>query len=236
MLSRISETIASLNATEILEIGAGHGALTQAMGDLNQMNYYICELDDRFVEVLKQQFPSVKAIFHEDFLRFDFSKIPHQNFSIIGNFPYNISTQIIFKIIENHLKVDSMVGMFQKEVAKRICAKPKSKDYSVLSIIAQMYYDCHYEFDVPNTCFEPVPKVTSGIISMKRKPLDDVSFEYHQVKKLVKAVFNQRRKTLRNSLKSGQIQYDQTVFEPYLALRPEQISLAEFLHLSQYIQ
>lgn len=229
---RIISTINSYtNIGSIVEVGPGMGALTKHLVKLNHPNFHVIELDDRFVEILPQKFPVLKGkIIHQDFLSVQLESLNlPQPILLVGNFPYNISTQIVFKIIENRPLFCGMIGMFQKEVAKRICAPNKSKDFGLLSVLTQAFFDTSYLFDVPPTAFDPPPKVDSGVMMMTLK--QDVTIDYKALLILTKAAFNQRRKTLRNSLKGLNI--DPTVQEQYFNLRPEQITVADFVTLSQ---
>jgi len=185
----------------LLEVGPGAGALTKHLLQLPGIDFKAVELDDEKVEYLGKQFPGLKEkIIHEDFLSIEqpFS----EPFTVIGNFPYNISTQILFKILEWKDNVPCVIGMFQKEVAERAASPAGSKVYGVLSALVQAYYDVEYLFDVDNSCFNPPPKVQSGVIRLTRRKqhLDFKSDRSYWV--LVKTAFNQRRKTLRNAVKS----------------------------------
>jgi 16S rRNA (adenine1518-N6/adenine1519-N6)-dimethyltransferase len=206
------------------------GALTQKLIDGNYQDYFLIEMDDRFVVELPKKFPYLQnRIFHTDVLKFDFAQIKSNRIMLVGNYPYNISTQIIFLILENCEKITDSVGMFQKEVAKRIASKHGSKDYGILSVLAQSIYEVEYLFDIPATAFDPPPKVVSGIISMKRR--ETPLAPYLNLKIVVKAAFNQRRKTLNNSLKGLQFK-DTTYLETIKGLRPEQLSVEDFCRLS----
>jgi 16S rRNA (adenine1518-N6/adenine1519-N6)-dimethyltransferase len=204
--------------------------LTQKLIDGNYQDYFLIEMDDRFVVELPKKFPYLQnRIFHTDVLKFDFAQIKSNRIMLVGNYPYNISTQIIFLILENCEKITDSVGMFQKEVAKRIASKHGSKDYGILSVLAQSIYEVEYLFDIPATAFDPPPKVVSGIISMKRR--ETPLAPYLNLKIVVKAAFNQRRKTLNNSLKGLQFK-DTTYLETIKGLRPEQLSVEDFCRLS----
>ena len=217
----------------VVEVGPGMGALTKHILSLDIKDYYLIELDDRFVQFLPKQFPSLKNnIIHDDFLKVDINTLPMEKpILLVGNFPYNISTQIVFKIIENRELFSGMIGMFQKEVAKRICAPNKSKDFGLLSVLTQVFFETTFLFDVLPIAFNPPPKVDSGVMMMHRKEAIDV--DYKKLLKFTKAVFNQRRKTLKNSLKMLNATHD--IDEKYLQLRPEQLRVEEFLELSQRI-
>lgn len=200
----IRKIIAALEAesfVNLLEVGPGAGALTQHLINLPAVNFKAVELDAEKVAYLQQHYPALEGkIIHKSFL--DIGKPFDEPFIVIGNFPYNISTQILFKILEWKEDVPVVVGMFQKEVAQRAAAKEGSKVYGVLSVLVQAYYTVEYLFDVPPGCFNPPPKVMSGVIKLRRKTtaLDVKSDRAFWV--LVKTAFNQRRKTLRNAVKS----------------------------------
>jgi 16S rRNA (adenine1518-N6/adenine1519-N6)-dimethyltransferase len=197
---KIKEVLEQQSIKKLLEIGPGGGALTQFIHSLPTESFKAIELDTEKVNYLLHQYPSLAGkLLNEDFLQ---SPMPFdEEFTIVGNFPYNISTQIVFKILEWKEHVPMMVGMFQKEVAERIAAKPNSKAYGILSVLTQAFYDVHYLFDVPPESFIPPPKVMSGVIQLKRKSsFPDLASEksfYH----IVKMAFGQRRKMLRNPLK-----------------------------------
>lgn len=214
----------------LIEIGPGMGALTQKLIECEYKDYFLIEMDDRFVVELPKKFPYLQnRIFHTDVLKFDFQEIKSNQIMLVGNYPYNISTQIVFLILENCEKITDSVGMFQKEVAMRIASKHGSKDYGILSVLAQSIYEVAYLFDIPATAFDPPPKVVSGIISMKRR--ETPLAPYKNLKIVVKAAFNQRRKTLNNSLKGLQFK-DTTYLETIKGLRPEQLSVEDFCRLS----
>jgi 16S rRNA (adenine1518-N6/adenine1519-N6)-dimethyltransferase len=184
----------------LVEVGPGAGALTEYIYKIPTQSFKAIELDTEKVNYLHHTFPELQGkIINEDFLD---TQIPFEgSFTLVGNFPYNISTQIVFKVLEWKEQVPMMVGMFQKEVAERIAAKPHSKAYGILSVLAQAFYDVTYLFDVPPIAFNPPPKVDSGVIMFKRKEIfpsmaSEKSF-YH----IVKMAFGQRRKMLRNPLK-----------------------------------
>lgn len=234
VLGSIVSAVANLGPFQtVIEVGPGMGALTEHLLGLNIPNFYLIEKDDRFVVELPQKFPKLEGrIFHQDVLTFDFKEVANDQVTVVGNYPYNISNLIMFWIIENFEYVVNSVGMFQKEVAKRIAAKHGSKDYGILSVLTQSIYEVEYLFDIPANAFDPPPKVVSGVISMKRRPMPLA--DYPKLKKLVKAAFNQRRKMLSNSLKGIQF-LDAKGYEDVKNLRPEQLSLEQFCYLSQYI-
>lgn len=220
----------------VLEIGPGKGALTKYLIKNHDINLQFVEVDERMIDFLVEQFPSLKnKIIAHDFLMMNFEKL-NLPVSIIGNFPYNISTQIVFKILENKKDVPLMVGMFQKEVGKRICSPHGSKEYGITSVLTQAFYDCTYLFSVSNTCFSPPPKVESGVIQLKRKEKSPV--EIHDEKKfflVVKTAFNQRRKMLRNALK-GLAWKEGFLQNKIFNLRAEQLTVPDFIHLSNELK
>ncbi len=200
----IKQIVATLNEHEfknLLEVGPGGGALTKELIKIPNINFKAVELDDEKVPLLKQKYPVLKdKIIHENFL--DIEKPFDEPFTVIGNFPYNISTQILFKILDWKNDVPTVIGMFQKEVAERAAAKPGGKIYGVLSALIQPFYDIEYLFDVPPTSFTPPPKVMSGMIRLTRKKEALVVKSERAYIVLVKTAFNQRRKTLRNAVKA----------------------------------
>jgi 16S rRNA (adenine1518-N6/adenine1519-N6)-dimethyltransferase len=200
----IKQIIAALSENEfknLLEVGPGGGALTKELIKIPNINFKAVELDDEKVPLLKQKYPILKdKIIHENFL--DIEKPFDETFTVIGNFPYNISTQILFKILDWKDDVPVVIGMFQKEVAQRAAAKPGGKIYGVLSALIQPFYDIEYLFDVPPTSFTPPPKVMSGMIRLTRKKEALVVKSERAYIVLVKTAFNQRRKTLRNAVKA----------------------------------
>lgn len=213
----------------LLEVGPGAGALTKELIKIPDINFQAVELDDEKVDFLQKKYATLdKKIIHKSFL--DIEKPFEEPFNIIGNFPYNISTQILFKILEWKDDVPVVIGMFQKEVAQRAAAKPGSKVYGVLSALIQPYYNIEYLFDVPPESFNPPPKVMSGVIRLTRKTamLKVRSERAYWV--LVKTAFNQRRKTLRNAVKSlfaADILQDE-IFN----LRAEALSIEDFAALT----
>lgn len=201
VIDKIIEALGKNSFTRLLEVGPGAGALTKHLMKLPGIEFKAVELDEEKVDYLLHTYPVLKdKIIHKSFL--EINKPFDQSFAVIGNFPYNISTQILFKILEWKDDVPCVIGMFQKEVAQRAASAPGSKVYGVLSALVQAYYDVEYLFDVSNDCFTPPPKVQSGVIQLTRRkaPLNYKSDRAYWV--LVKTAFNQRRKTLRNAVKS----------------------------------
>jgi 16S rRNA (adenine1518-N6/adenine1519-N6)-dimethyltransferase len=215
--------------SRLLEVGPGAGALTKHLMNLPAVNFKAVELDEEKVVYLLKKYPALEdKIIHQSFL--DMQKPFDESFTLIGNFPYNISTQILFKILEWKDEVPCIIGMFQKEVAQRAASKEGSKVYGVLSVLMQAYYEIEYLFDVSNDCFDPPPKVQSGVIRMKRKTtaLDYKSERAFWV--LVKTAFNQRRKTMRNAVKSL---FPADVLQDEIFLkRAEALSVEEFAALT----
>lgn len=236
VLHKIADAIGDMGTFKtVVEIGPGMGALTKYLVKNNPANFYVIELDDRWAAYLEQTFAVLKGkVIHQDFLKADLSFMEFPT-HVVGNFPYNISSQIVFRIIDHRHVVQNMTGMFQKEVAKRIASKPGTKDYGVISVLTQAYYDCTYLFDVSPACFDPPPKVMSGIIHLKRKNTKSLNCNELLFKAIVKASFNQRRKTLRNSLR--EIVTDKALLtDEIFNKRPEQLSVEEFEMLAQKIE
>ena len=201
VITKIIEALQQHPFTNLLEVGPGGGALTKHLITLPNINFKAVELDAEKVEYLKKTYPTLEdKIIHQSFL--DIEKPFKEPFTVIGNFPYNISTQILFKILDWKDDVPVVIGMFQKEVAQRAASKEGSKVYGVLSVLIQAYYDVEYLFDVNSDCFTPPPKVQSGVIrlTLKKEMLKAKSERAFII--LVKTAFNQRRKTLRNAVKS----------------------------------
>jgi 16S rRNA (adenine1518-N6/adenine1519-N6)-dimethyltransferase len=215
--------------TNLLEVGPGGGALTKHLIKLPNVNFMAVELDEEKAIFLERTYPELRdKILHKSFL--DIDPPFEEPFTVIGNFPYNISTQIVFKIMEWKDRVPTVIGMFQKEVAERAASKEGSKVYGVLSVLVQYYYDVEYLFDVGNECFTPQPKVKSGVIRLTavKEKLPVKSERAFWV--LVKTAFNQRRKTMRNSVKSL---FEQEILQdPLFARRAETLSIKEFADLT----
>ncbi|MGB1312398.1 MAG: 16S rRNA (adenine(1518)-N(6)/adenine(1519)-N(6))-dimethyltransferase RsmA [Bizionia paragorgiae] len=233
---RIADSISFKGYTKVLEIGPGMGVLTKYLLKKEGATYVI-EIDTESVEYLKNNYLNLAPrIIEKDFLKYDVSEtFNNEPFAIIGNFPYNISTQIVFKTLELRDQVPEFSGMFQKEVAQRICSKEGSKVYGILSVLTQAFYDAEYLFTVPPNVFNPPPKVDSGVLILRRKedyslPCDDKLFF-----RVVKQAFQQRRKTLRNSLKTLELS-DSLREDPIFNKRPEQLSVQAFIALTTMIE
>jgi len=217
----------------ILEIGPGTGVLTKYLLANEKFQWNGVELDREAVAYLREHYPSIsERLVQADFLKEPLEKYANNGqLGIIGNFPYNISSQIVFKIIENSHLVPEMVGMFQKEVAMRIAAPHGSKTYGVISVLTQAYYKAEYLFSVDEHVFSPPPKVKSGVIRLTRKS-EAMPCDPAKLSVVVKTAFNQRRKTLRNSLSGLQMNWDNLPAH-FSKERPEQLSLVEFYLLAQ---
>jgi len=233
---KIARTLQNDTYQIILEIGPGMGVMTQFLLDEQNKEVYVVEIDQESVTYLKTAFPRLQNhIIEGDFLKLDLKELfKGKQIGITGNFPYNISTQIVFKVLEHKDLVPEFTGMFQKEVSERITARHGNKTYGILSVLTQVYYDTEYLFTVNPNVFNPPPKVKSGVIRLTRKEtFPDIDYDYF--KKVVKTAFNQRRKTLRNSLKSYNLS-DNLKQACIFAKRPEQLSPAEFVELAQMIK
>ncbi len=230
---KIADTLTETGYKNILEIGPGMGVLTKYLLEKDLITSVI-EIDIESVEFLKAHYLNLSnRIINDDFLKIDISKLfGGEQFAIIGNFPYNISTQIIFKTIENRSQIPELCGMFQKEVAQRIAEKPGSKTYGITSVLTQVFYDVEYLFTVPPSVFNPPPKVDSAVIRLIRKDNYTLPVNESLFFKIVKTAFNQRRKTLRNSLKSFQLS-DKLREDVIFAKRPEQLSVLQFIELTK---
>jgi 16S rRNA (adenine1518-N6/adenine1519-N6)-dimethyltransferase len=191
------------------------------------------ELDNESITYLKKVYPTLK-VHNEDVLKIDWTKIFEGNYSVTGNFPYNISSQILFKIYENRSIIDEMVGMFQKEVAERVCSGPGSKKYGILSVLIQAFYNIEYLFTVNEEVFNPPPKVKSGVIKITRNNIIELDCDEKLFFRIVKAIFNQRRKMARNSLKS--LLGDKKIDHVLLTKRPEELSIENFIEITKMIE
>ena len=232
----IANSLTLSGYNDVLEIGPGMGVLTKYLLKKNIITHVI-EIDSESVEFLQANYLNLAPrIIEKDFLKINLNDFfEGKQFAIIGNFPYNISTQIVFKTLENRHRIPEFSGMFQKEVAKRIAEKEGSKVYGILSVLTQAFYDVEYLFTVPPSVFNPPPKVNSGVIRLIRKenytlPVDEKLFF-----RVVKTAFNQRRKMLRGSLKSLKLS-DSLREEPIFAMRPEQLSVNQFIELTAKIE
>ncbi len=230
---KIVEGLVSKKLNSIIEIGPGMGILTQHLINSKTKTYFI-EIDKESITYLNNVFPEIKdSIINEDFLKIDLAQFKAP-IGLIGNFPYNISSQILFKLIENREKIEELVGMFQFEVAKRICAPPGSKTYGILSVLVQAFYSAEFLFALSPHHFNPPPKVNSGVIKLTKKNTQFLDCDEKLFFKIVKTSFQQRRKTLRNSLKSFNLPInikEDAIFEK----RPEALSVDDFILLTNMI-
>lgn len=230
---RIVESLSP--SQNVLEIGPGTGILTKILVK-KKIDLKLVEIDKESVDFLTNELEINDClIYNQDFLKMNLAEVFNKNnFSIIGNFPYNISSQIVFKIIDYRKYIPEMCGMFQYEVAERICQKEGSKKYGIISVITQAYYNAKLLFEVSNDLFTPPPKVNSAVISLKRKENLNLNCDEKLFLKIVKLSFQQRRKTMRNSLKqinlSDNLRED-TIFDK----RPEQLSVTEFIDLTNMV-
>jgi 16S rRNA (adenine1518-N6/adenine1519-N6)-dimethyltransferase len=229
IINKIIDALKEESFKNLLEVGPGAGALTKYLYDLPNVNFKAVELDDEKVEYLHKKYPGLKdKIIAQSFL--DIDKPFDEPFTVIGNFPYNISTQILFKILEWKDDVPCVIGMFQKEVAQRAASKEGSKVYGVLSVLVRAYYDVEYLFDVSNDCFNPPPKVQSGVIKLKRRATELNVKSDRAFWVLVKTAFNQRRKTMRNAVKS--LFTAEVLADEIFNKRAEALSLEDFAALT----
>lgn len=232
---RIAESISYQGYKYVVEIGPGMGVLTKYLLK-KEPELHVVEIDPESVVYLKEHYPKLQGRIHEeDFLRYDISSVfEGEQFAIIGNFPYNISSQIVFKMLELREYIPEFSGMFQKEVAKRMCEKEGSKAYGILSVLVQAFYEAEYLFTVPPTVFDPPPKVDSGVLRFVRKEDFSLPCDEKLFFRVVKTAFQQRRKTLRNSLKVFHLPEDLKE-DGIFGQRPEQLSTAQFIELTQKI-
>jgi 16S rRNA (adenine1518-N6/adenine1519-N6)-dimethyltransferase len=230
---RISDSLTGEGYTSVLEIGPGMGVLTGFLLKRGFPDFRVIEIDNESVHYLHANFPELKTILTGDFLSMDIDAYFPGKLAIIGNFPYNISTQILFKVLKNRGKVVEIAGMLQKEVAERICAGPGSKVYGILSVLLQAFYKAEYLFTVSENVFSPPPKVKSGVIRLIRNDVRNLDCDEALFVRVVKASFNQRRKTLRNSVRAA----FELIRDDYheFGLRPEQLSVDQFVHLTRWI-
>lgn len=227
---KIVNSLSLVQSGNVLEIGPGKGILTQFLSELQGISLKVVELDRESVEYLKTAYHDKLDIIHDDFLKIDLKNIFKSKFSIIGNFPYNISSQIFFKILGCRDDVPEIVGMIQKEVAERIASPPGSKKYGIMSVLLQAFYNIEYLFTVDADVFEPPPKVQSGVVRLTRNNVKKLDCDEQLFIRLVKTSFNQRRKMLRNSIKT--MIPVQLTDHPILTKRPEQLSVNDFVRLT----
>jgi len=231
---KIADTLSLANYKKVVEIGAGMGVLTQFLLK-KDTEVYVVEIDKESVAYLEAHYPELRGkIIADDFLKYDIAGYLREPFAIIGNFPYNISTQIVFKLLELRDYVPEFSGMFQKEVAERICEREGSKTYGILSVLVQAFYEATYLFTVSEGVFNPPPKVKSGVLRLVRKSDYHLDCDEALFFTIVKTAFNQRRKTLRNSLKpllTNESLKKNSIFDK----RPEQLPWQDFVFITKEI-
>ncbi len=219
-----------------LEVGPGMGVLTKFLLGRNDLETWVCEIDRESVAYLNEHYPELRPrIIASDFLRHDLTDFFSEPAAVIGNFPYNISTQILFRVLDFKDSVPEVVGMFQKEVALRIAEKPGTKTYGITSVLLQAWYDIEYLFTVPPTVFTPPPNVNSAVIRLRRNNTTQLGCDEVMFKQVVKAAFNQRRKQMRNSLHAFDIVPGEEK-NPVFTERPERLSVAEFVQLTNILR
>ena len=230
----IAGALSGVDYQDVLEVGPGMGVLTQYLLQTKHTIHAI-EVDNESVDYLNTNFPKLEPnLVFGDFLKCNLAKEFPSPLAIIGNFPYNISSQILFKTIENRNQIPEFVGMFQKEVAERICEPPGSKAYGILSVLTQSFYDTEYLFNVNRFVFDPPPKVASAVLRLRRKETIDLNCDERLYFRVVKTAFQQRRKTLRNSLKTFSLSTnlkEDTIF----GQRPEQLGVSDFVRITNLI-
>lgn len=233
---RIEDEAKSSN--NVLEIGPGTGVLTKYLIEDERIKLELAEIDTESIDYLKATYPySLSSLVQRDFLLMNLHEVfVGKQFSIIGNFPYNISSQIFFKILEDPNLVPQVVCMLQKEVAERLVSPPGNKSYGILSVLLQAWYNMEYLFTVPEHLFLPPPKVKSGVIRLTRNGKTDLGCDQVLFKQIIKSCFNQRRKTIRNSIKPIAAKLGKEVKDPILDRRPEQLSVEEFVYLTKLFE
>ncbi len=222
--------------TNVIEVGPGTGVLTQFLVNDKRVNLVLVEIDSESVEYLRIHYPNLgPALIEGDFLRMELYKLFVGDFMVIGNFPYNISSQIFFKVLEYRERVTQVVGMLQKEVAERLASPPGNKSYGILSVLLQAWYDIEYLFTVDENSFIPPPKVKSAVIRIKRNSRTSLGCDEVLFKSVIKTTFNQRRKTIRNSIKpiAGGVELPDDIL---FTKRPEQLSVEQFVELTTLLE
>jgi 16S rRNA (adenine1518-N6/adenine1519-N6)-dimethyltransferase len=221
----------------VMELGPGTGVLTQYLVKRKGIDLKLIELDVESVEYLKAHYFELDGhIFYKDFLKLDLTELFTEPFALIGNFPYNISGPIFFKVFEYRNQIPEVVGMLQKEVAERLAAGPGSKTYGVLSVLLQAFYKIEYLFTVHEHVFDPPPKVKSGVIRLTRNDIETIDCDEKLFVKVVKAIFNQRRKAIRNSIKSIEFNREAIIDHEFMSRRPEQMSVQNFIELTKMVE
>ena len=232
----IVKSLSVSSETTVLEIGPGMGVLTKYLMQIPEIRLKVMDIDRESVSYLLEKYPEIaEHVILADFLNYDYNNISEGKISIIGNFPYNISTQILFSVFDHRNQVPEVVGMFQKEVAERIASKKGNKSYGILSVLLQAYYDIEYLFTVHENVFNPPPKVKSGVIRLKRNNVEQLPCDEKLFIRIVKAIFNQRRKTIRNSLKNAGLLKPEFT-HVFLEKRPEQLNVEDFIELTSLLE
>ena len=223
------------NYNTVLEVGPGMGVLTQFLIENQNYKTFPVDIDKESIGYLAEKYPKLKGqIIYGDFLKMDLNDIAkNEAFAVIGNFPYNISTQILFKVLDFKNQIPEVVGMFQKEVAERVAAEPGSKIYGITSVLLQAFYDVEYLFTVDEDVFDPPPKVKSAVIRLIRNDKQSLDCDEKRFKQIVKMAFNQRRKMLRKSLKS--LLNENNKENEMFTKRPEQLSVEDFVNLTNLL-
>lgn len=233
---RISGSLCANKCSDTLEVGPGTGVLTQFLLQRDDVRLYAAEVDSESVAYLHEHYPQLTPrLLEGDFLTMNLAEMFPDGVNIVGNFPYNISSQIFFKILEYRDLVPESVGMVQKEVAVRIAEKPGTKNYGILSVFLQAFYDIEYLFTVNENVFNPPPKVKSAVIRLTRNGVKHLDCDEKLFYRVVKAVFNQRRKTIRNSLRAGFGDLGGQEHE-FFPMRPEMLSVDQFVELTQWVE
>jgi len=231
---RIAGSLTGVGYESVLEIGPGTGILTSFLLNRNFTDFRVIEIDNESLHFLQENFAGLENIIAGDFLKYDLEASFTGKLAVVGNLPYNISSQILFKILDHREKITEVVAMLQKEVAMRICSPPGSRVYGILSVLIQAWYSAEFLFSVSNTQFSPPPKVQSGVIRLRRNDNQKLGCDANLFVRVVKAGFNKRRKTLRNSLKYS---FNLTNEDnPVLNMRPEQLSVEDFAGLTNWIE
>ena len=232
---RIVEALEPGDGGNVLEVGCGMGVLTQFLLRRNDLNLWGVEVDRESIAYLRSHFPDLAPrLIEGDFLRMELAALFPQGVRVIGNFPYNISSQIFFKALENRDLVPEVVGMVQREVAVRIAEPPGSRDYGILSVLLQAWYDIEYLFTVHENVFNPPPKVKSAVIRLRRNGVTQLDCDEKLMVKVVKAAFGQRRKMLRNALKSVFGDFGGAE-HPFFSTRAERLGVADFVELTRWV-
>ena len=232
IVNKIINSINYEKYNQIIEVGPGTGALSKHL--IKKCSPVLIEVDEEAVIFLKNNISEKMNIIQADFLKIDLDTLIKNKSAVIGNFPYNISTQILFKILNHKNKIQTIVGMFQKEVAERICSKPKSKKYGIISVLIQAYYNTEILFNVQKEHFSPQPKVESSVIKLRRNSIKKLKCDENKFRKIVKISFNQRRKKLKNSLKTEIVDFKKIDLD-LLNKRAEELSVENFVTLTNLI-